>query len=123
MAEGYLRKYLPHDQIYSAGVEAHGLNPLAVKVMSEDGIDISHHSSKPVESLEGISWDVVITVCDNARERCPFLPGKHQRMHQSFTDPADATGTDAEVIAVYRRVRDEIRDFALAFAKSQSQNR
>ncbi|HLF62943.1 MAG TPA: arsenate reductase ArsC [Saprospiraceae bacterium] len=117
MAEGYLRKYLPDDQIYSAGIEAHGLNPLAVKVMAEVGIDISHHSSKLIDALPHIAWDIVITVCDNAREQCPVLPGKHLKFHHSFNDPATAKGVEEEVLPVYRRVRDAIQEYTARFAQ------
>lgn len=120
MAEGYLRKFLPDATIWSAGVESHGLNRLAVQVMAEDNIDISQHASKTIDALPPIEWDVVITVCDNARERCPVLPGRHHKIHRAFSDPAAAKGADEVVLPEYRRVRDEIRAFALEFAKTDT---
>ena len=88
MAEGWARALAPDRyHIYSAGVEAHGLNPLAIKVMHESGIDISTHSSQVVDELNGVDWDIVVTVCDSARERCPYLPGTHRLIHRTFDDP------------------------------------
>ena len=122
IAEGYFRKYLPEDKIYSAGLEAHGLNPLAVKVMAEDGVDISKHISKTMDTLDGMSWDVVITVCDHAYEQCPFIPGNHQKLHKAFPDPAKAVGSIDEVLQAFRDVRDAIQSFAQQFAESSSQS-
>jgi arsenate reductase (thioredoxin) len=109
MAEGYLR-HVAADQFtaMSAGIEPQGLNPLAVEVMREVGIDISGQTSKDVVSLLGQYVPYVITVCDNARERCPIFPGTWKFLHWSFDDPAAALGTQEERIAVFRRVRDEI---------------
>jgi arsenate reductase (thioredoxin) len=118
MAEGYLRKICPHDAIYSAGIEAHGLNHLAVQVMAEDGIDISHHTSKTIDQLPALNWDIVITVCDNARESCPVLPGDHVSLHHAFQDPAAEKGSGEAVLPVYRKVRDEIRDFVRQFVQT-----
>ncbi len=111
MTEGYLKLWMPDAMIFSAGVEVHGLNPLAVQVMAEDGVDISTHLSKSIDDLPLLSWDVVITVCDNAREQCPVLPGHHLNLHHGFEDPAKATGTADEVRSVYRNVRDAIRTY------------
>ena len=115
MAEGWARA-LKGDTIeaYSAGIEAHGLNPLAVKVMAEAGVDISGHRSKHVDELKGIAFDVVITVCDNAHESCPLFPGKTRVVHAGFDDPprlAQTAKTEDEALPHYRRVRDEIRVF------------
>jgi len=115
MAEGWAR-HLKGDQIepYSAGIEAHGLNPDAVRVMAEAGVDISGQRSKLVGELRGVAFDYVVTVCDNAHESCPLFPGKAKVIHVGFDDPprlaADAN-TEAERLAPYRRVRDEIREF------------
>ena len=115
MAEGWTRQ-LRGDRIeaYSAGIEAHGLNPDAVRVMREAGVDISGQRSKLVGELRGIEFDYVVTVCDNAREACPVFPGKAKVVHVGFDDPphlaADAR-TEDERLAVYRRVRDAIRAF------------
>jgi arsenate reductase len=112
MAEAYLRHFAQgRAEVYSAGVEAHGLNPRAVLVMRMDGLDIGHHTSKTVDQLPQVPFTHIITVCDNARERCPYLPGPAHRTHHSFTDPARATGTEAEVMAVFVQVRDEIKEW------------
>jgi arsenate reductase len=115
MAEGWAR-HLKDDVIeaYSAGIETHGLNPLAVKVMAEAGVDISGHRSKRLREVMDVDFDYVVTVCDHAHESCPFFPGKAKIVHRSFDDPPrlarDAT-TDEEAVSHYRRVRDEIRGF------------
>jgi len=117
MAEGWARALAPDGyHVYSAGVEAHGLNPLAVEVMNEAGIDVSTHSSQTVDELSGIPWDIVLTVCDSARERCPYLPGTHRLIHHSFDDPPRlAAGLPNEdALVIYRRVRDEIKAFVQA---------
>ena len=115
MAEGWAR-FLKNDTIeaYSAGIETHGLNPDAVRVMAEAGVDISTQYSKHLDEVKQISFDWVITVCDNANESCPVFPGKVKRFHISFDDPprlAKNTKTDQEALSHYRRVRDEIREF------------
>jgi len=115
MAEGWAR-HLKGDCIepYSAGIETHGLNPHAVRVMAEAGVDISSHHSKLLRELKEIDFDLVVTVCDNARESCPMFPGKARILHVSFEDPprlAGAAKTEAEAMDCYRRVRDQIRDF------------
>ena len=113
MAEGWAR-YLKGDVLepYSAGIEVHGLNPYAVKVMKEAGVDISHHRSKHVKELFHIPFDYVVTVCDHANETCPVFPGRVKRLHVGFDDPprlAATLSSEEEKLAVYRRVRDEIR--------------
>lgn len=115
MAEGWARRLKP-DAIdaYSAGVEPHGMNPLAVRVMAEAGADISHQRSKHVNELASVSFDYVVTVCDNANETCPVFPGKVKRLHVAFDDPprlAKEARSEAEALHHYRRVRDEIRHF------------
>lgn len=109
MAEGYLQ-HVAGDEFdaMSAGVEPTALNPLAVEVMDEIGIDISRQRSKDVTSLLGQAIPYVVTVCDNARERCPIFPRTYKFLHWSFADPAAATGSREEKLAVFRRVRDEI---------------
>ena len=115
IAEGWAR-HLKGDAIdaWSAGIEKHGLNPLAVKAMAEAGVDISGYSSKLIEELPELDFDYVITVCDNAHESCPLFPGKVRIIHKGFDDPprlaADAGG-EKEAFGHYRRVRDEIKDF------------
>jgi arsenate reductase len=115
MAEGWAR-HLKGEQIdaYSAGIEKHGLNPNAVQVMAEAGVDISGHHSKTLEDLEGVAFDVVVTVCGHAHETCPLFPRQARVIHVGFDDPPKlARGeTDPEkALAHYRRVRDEIRAF------------
>lgn len=110
MAEGYARQYLGADwQIQSAGVENHGLNPLAVQVMQEDGIDISHHTSKLIDNDYLRSSDLVVTLCGDARDKCPMTPPSVQKHHWPLADPAQAQGTPTEKLAVFRQVRDEIK--------------
>jgi arsenate reductase (thioredoxin) len=115
MAEGWARA-LKGDVIepYSAGVEVHGMNPRAVQVMAEAGVDISGHHSKHLDELAGVDFDYVVTVCDRANESCPFFPGDVKRVHVGFDDPPalarDAASED-EALVHYRRVRDEIRAF------------
>ena len=118
MAEGWARQ-LKGDVLdaYSAGIEAHGLDPNAVKVMAEVGVDIAHHRSKRVEEVEGGPFDAVVTVCGHANESCPVFPAGTKVLHVGFDDPpALATGTtsEPEALAHYRRVRDEIRAFIAA---------
>ncbi|MBI4679585.1 MAG: arsenate reductase ArsC [Elusimicrobia bacterium] len=112
MAEGWAKALKAADiEAHSAGVEPKGLHPLAVKVMAEAGVDISRQQSKHVRVLKDIPFDYVVTVCDHARESCPLFPGKAVIVHRGFEDPAAAKGTDEEVLAVFRRARDQIRDF------------
>jgi arsenate reductase (thioredoxin) len=109
MAEGYLRRAAgDRFEAMSAGIEPKGLNPLAVEAMREIGIDISGQQSKAVMSLLGQHIPYVITVCDDARERCPIFPRTYKFLHWSFDDPAAAEGTHDQQLAVFRRVRDEI---------------
>lgn len=117
MAHGYLEQFLgDRAHVYSAGVETHGLNPRAVAAMMEDGIYIAHHTSNNVEEYGNIPFDYIITVCDNANERCPYIPGKAERLHQNFPDPAKATGTEAEIRAAFRHTRDLIKEWCREFA-------
>jgi len=109
MAEGFLRARAgDRFDAGSAGTEKTAVNPLAIRAMAERGIDISGHTSKLYSDLE--SWDYLITVCDDANERCPWVPGPVKRLHWSFPDPSRATGTDEERLAVFRRVRDQIEE-------------
>jgi arsenate reductase len=116
LAEGYLRHFAGNKAaIYSAGIETHGVNPKAIQVMAEDGIDISHHTSNNVDEYMDIQFDYVITVCDNAQENCPYFPTKAERFHYNFPDPAKATGTPDEIMDEFRRVRDMIKEYAQNF--------
>ena len=116
MAEGYLQ-YFAGDKakVYSAGVEIHGINPRAIAAMKEDHIDISNHTSNSMDEYRNIDFDFVITVCDNAKERCPFFPTKAKKFHQNFPDPAKATGTEEEIIAEFRKVRQLIKKYCRQF--------
>jgi len=111
MAEGLLR-YLAGDRFeaYSAGTEATRVRPLAIRVMEEIGIDISSQASKTLDRYLNEPFDYVITVCDEANEACPFFPGASTRLHWSLTDPSQAEGSQQERLAVFRRVRDELRN-------------
>ena len=116
MAEGYLKHFAGDKaEVYSAGVETHGLNPKAVQVMKEDGIDISGHSSNHVNEYRNIDFDYVITVCDNAKESCPFFPSKAKKFHYNFPDPAKAAGTGQQVMQQFREVREMIKQYSKKF--------
>ena len=109
MAEGFARTKLSEIfRIYSAGVEAHGLNPKAVSVMHEIGIDISNQQSKSISNDELFQYDIIVTLCGDARDRCPALIGEQHNIHWGLKDPAKATGTNKEIMDTYRNVRDQI---------------
>lgn len=118
MAEGWTRHLCGNTfEVYSAGIETHGLNPIAIQVMAEAGVDISGHRSKHLDELNDVVFDAVITVCDHASESCPIFPGATRVMHHSFDDPprlAKSSKTPEEAMDHYRRVRNEIRDFVSA---------
>ncbi|MCO5241928.1 MAG: arsenate reductase ArsC [Chitinophagaceae bacterium] len=116
IAQGYLQ-YFAGDKakVYSAGVETHGVNPKAIATMQEDDIDISNHTSNNIDEYRNIAFDFVITVCDNAKERCPFFPSTAKKFHQNFPDPAKATGTGEEVMQQFRQVRQQIKDYCKRF--------
>ncbi|KGO92849.1 arsenate reductase ArsC [Flavobacterium subsaxonicum] len=118
IAEGYLR-YFAKDKatIYSAGVETHGVNPKAIAVMGEDGLDISLHTSNNIEEYFDVNFDYVITVCDNAKERCPFFPTQAKKFHYNFPDPAKATGSEEEIMDEFRRVRGMIKEYSENFVQ------
>ncbi|MEN6576347.1 MAG: arsenate reductase ArsC [Phycisphaerales bacterium] len=127
MAEGWARR-LRGDVIepYSAGVETHGLNSNAVRVMAEAGVDISGHRSKHLDEVRDIPFDYVITVCDNAHESCPLFPGKTKIIHVGFDDPprlARDSTSEQETLAPYRRVRDEIRRFIETLPEALTTNK
>jgi arsenate reductase (thioredoxin) len=116
IAEGYLRFFAKDKAIiYSAGVETHGVNPRAIAIMKEDGIDISHHTSNNMNEYRDIDFDFVITVCDNAKEHCPFFPTSAKKFHHNFPDPAKATGTEEEILQEFRNVRQMIKDYCRQF--------
>lgn len=116
IAEGYLR-YFAKDKatVYSAGIETHGVNPKAIAIMKEDGIDISHHTSNNVDEYKNIDFDLVITVCDNAKENCPYFPTKAKKFHYNFPDPAKTKGSDEEITNEFRRVRRLIKEYCKNF--------
>jgi arsenate reductase (thioredoxin) len=122
MAEGWA-KALRADRIeaYSAGIETHGMNPRAVRVMAEAGVDISGHRSKHVDELKDVAFDYVVTVCSSAHESCPLFPGRTKVVHVGFDDPprlARDAKTEDEALAHYRRVRDEIKAYVLTLPGS-----
>jgi arsenate reductase len=122
MAEGWAG-HLKHTvvQAFSAGIEKHGLDPKAVQVMAEAGVDISQQSSKLIDDLDDFDFDYVITVCDKARETCPYFPGNAVQIHVGFDDPpslASDAGSEEEKLQHYRRVRDEIRGFVDSLPES-----
>ena len=122
MAEGWAR-HLKSDVVepYSAGIETHGLNPLAVRVMKKAGVDISQQRSKHVNELNHIPFDYVVTVCGHANEHCPLFPGKTTVIHVGFDDPptlAKEAASELEVLSIYRRVRDQIGQFVEGLPES-----
>ncbi|MBN1298233.1 MAG: arsenate reductase ArsC, partial [Actinobacteria bacterium] len=110
MAEGLFKYYKKDWKVYSAGINPKGLNPLAVEIMAENGIDISGYKSKHLNLFLNKKFDYVITVCDNAREQCPVFPGNAKYMHWSLKDPASFEGTKEEKLEVLRKIRDEIEN-------------
>jgi len=118
IAEGFLRHYAGEKaNVYSAGVETHGVNPRAISIMNEVGIDLSNHTSNHVDEYTNIPFDFVITVCDNAKERCPYFPSKAEKFHYNFPDPAKAVGTEEEITNEFRRVRNLIEDYCKDFVQ------
>ena len=116
IAEGYLRYFAENRaDIYSAGVETHGVNPRAIATMQEDGIDISNHTSNNFDEYANIDFDFVITVCDNAKERCPFFPSNAKKFHYNFPDPAKAIGTEGEIKEQFKQVRQLIKEYCEKF--------
>ena len=119
IAEGYLKHFAGDKaEVYSAGIETHGVNPKAIQIMKEDNIDISRHTSNNVNEYKNIDFDYVITVCDNAKERCPYFPSKAKMFHHNFPDPAKATGTQEQVMQQFREVRDMIKEYSKAFVSA-----
>lgn len=119
IADGYLKHFAGDKAIvYSAGVETHGVNPRAIATMKADGIDISGNTSNNITEYAGIDFDFVITVCDNAKERCPFFPSNAQKFHYNFPDPAKAQGTDLEIEEAFESVRNLIKQYCADFVKT-----
>jgi len=116
IAEGYLHYFAGNKaNVYSAGVETHGVNPKAMATMAKVGIDISNHTSNHVDEYRNVDFQFIITVCDNAKERCPYFPSQAIRFHHNFPDPAKATGTAAEMEIEFDRVRDLIKNYCWEF--------
>lgn len=121
MAHGYLAHMAGDNaQIYSAGIETHGLNPGAVAIMQEDGIDITGHTSNHVDEYNGIDWNYIITVCDHAHENCPFIAAPlATRLHHNFFDPSKVEGTAEEKHAAFEKARNDIRDYCQQFVTKE----
>ena len=119
IAEGLLLSFSPTTKVYSAGTKPEKVNPFAIKAMAEIGIDISQNTSNHVDEYTDIDFDYVFTVCDNAKEICPIYPKAKQMIHHSFSDPADAKGTEKEQLKVYVEVRNQLRDYFKAFAEDE----
>lgn len=117
MAHGYLNHFAQEKAaIYSAGIETHGLNPNAVAIMKEDGLDITHHTSNHVDEYNNINFDFILTVCDHANENCPFIPSKNaMRLHRNFFDPSKIEGTEEEVHENFQKARNEIKEYCQNF--------
>lgn len=114
MAEGILRAlYSDRYEVYSAGIQPSKINPYAIKVMAEIGINISDQRSKSIDEFRDMMFDYVITVCDHAKETCPFFPNGRKYLHQGFPDPSDFEGTEEEKLKIFRQVRDEIKDWII----------
>jgi arsenate reductase (thioredoxin) len=121
IAHGYLDYFTDpkNTTIYSAGVETHGVNPRAIATMKEDGIDISKNTSNNVNDYFDIPFDYIITVCNNAKERCPYFPSKAVKLHYNFPDPAKALGTAVEIMLQFHEVRDMIKSYCKAFVEKE----
>lgn len=118
IAEGYLREFAEdRAEIFSAGIKTHGVNPLAIKIMKEDGIDISAHTSNNINEYKYVPFDFVITVCDNAKENCPYFPSQAKKFHQNFPDPAKASGTQEQIMQEFTRVRELIKKYCIDFVE------
>jgi arsenate reductase (thioredoxin) len=121
IAHGYLEHFTKDKEVkvFSAGVETHGVNPKAIATMAEDGINISSHTSNNINEYVDIAFDYVITVCDNAKERCPYFPTNAKKFHYNFPDPAKATGSEEEIMNAFKAVRELIKDYCKTFVQEQ----
>lgn len=116
IADGYLKLFAAGKaEVYSAGIETHGVNPRAIATMKGDNVDISQNTSNNVDEYKEIQFDFVITVCDNANERCPYFPSTAVKIHRNFSDPASATGSEEEIMKKFDDVRIEIKEFCREF--------
>jgi arsenate reductase len=119
IAEGWIRHFAKEKaQVYSAGIETHGVNPKAIATMKDAGIDISAHTSNHIDEYRNIPFDFMITVCDHANENCPYFPSNAKRFHHNFRDPAKMKGTDEEIWKAFAGTRDEIRDYCNEFVNT-----
>ena len=122
MAHGYLNHFLDNRKygVYSAGIETHGLNPGAVSIMKEDGIDISNHTSNHVDEYKDVDFNYIITVCDHANENCPYIPSKNaKRLHHNFFDPSKVHGSKEEIHAAFEKARNEIKSYLKEFVSAE----
>jgi arsenate reductase len=118
MAEGWLRHFAKDKaNIYSAGIETHGVNPKAILYMKEAGIDISKHTSNHVNEYMQVQFDFIITVCDHAKENCPYIPSQAKRFHHNFSDPSKVQGSEEEIAEAFRKTRDEIKEYCKKFVE------
>ena len=123
IAEGYLREFAQGKaEIYSAGIETHGVNPRAIETMAADGIDISRHTSNHIDEYKDIDFDYLITVCDHAKESCPYFPTRALKFHQNFPDPAKSKGTVEEIKAEFVLVRNIIKAYCSDFVNTHLNN-
>lgn len=124
MAEGYIR-HLGNGKVkvYSAGIETHGVNPIAIEVMKEDGVDISGHTSNHIDEYQSVAFDLILTVCDHATENCPYFPSKADRIHHNFPDPARSKGTETEIMDAFRNTRDLIKEYTLNLLQTLELNK
>ena len=123
MAEGMMRHLRGNEfEVFSAGSEPKGINPLAIEVMKEIGIDISAQRSKHLDEYAEREFDYIVTLCDHAAKTCPLFPGSGERIHQGFSDPAAAEGSREEKIEMFRRVRDELKEFILSLPDNREVN-
>jgi len=119
IAHGYLNHYFKGKaNLYSAGIETHGVNPRAILTMNEDGIDISNHTSNHIDEYKEVEFDYIITVCDHAMERCPVFPSKAIKYHYNFMDPAKSTGDEETIMSQFREVRIQIKNYCKSFHSS-----
>ncbi|TGM63520.1 arsenate reductase ArsC [Leptospira meyeri] len=120
MAEGWMRFYgKDKANVYSAGIETHGVNPNAIATMQDVGIDISNHTSNHINEYKDIPFDFIITVCDHAKENCPYFPSNAKRFHHNFSDPSKLVGTEEEVRAAFAKTREEIRNYCESFVNNE----
>lgn len=118
IAHAYLQKYANGKaNVYSAGVEIHGVNPKTVQTLKEDGIDISHYTSNHINEYKNINFDYVLTVCDHAKEICPYFPSGAVQLHNNFPDPSKNSGSEEEIMHEFARVRDLIKNYCIAFVQ------